>query len=514
MREVGDRRRAGLAVWRWWALVAVAFALLLGTWALGTPLGAAPDEMGHTTKAFAAAHGELLGDAVAGRSPLNRDMHAPADLVSALDTACFSFFPETPASCTIADPSPAVIAVESNVSAYPPLWYAVIGGLTRMVGRAHSGRAYRLGSLLVATALLAWAASLLARSGRRRAVLLLLGLPPMAVYMSMAANPTSFEIAGMLVLWSTAAWWLAAPAPPRLRQWLVASTAAAVIVLARPVSITWVAVAVAAYLLLERRPLGPPRWSGIALGAAPMAVAVVASAAWSRYAAIGLADDKFVLPGSTIDHLRTSFGHTSEMFVQTVGVLGWLDVRLPAAVIAIGTVFVVAIALAALVHGDRRMRLVVAGLAAVWVLYPMVYTTLARTPLNWQGRYNVPLLGGLVLLAAELVRRGVLPRLVPRWPLFVGAGFVVMEVLALHQTLRRYMVGASGNILLREAAWHPLLNAWLLVVVNAALATATVVVLARGPAAARVSAPSSPRPSDEGSGDDEASVVRAGLVAP
>ena len=35
----------------------------------------------------------------------------------------------------------------------------------------------------------------------------------------------------------------------------------------------------------------------------------------------------------------------------------------------------------------------------MWVLYPAAYTTLARTPAVWQGRYNLPLLGGLVMCA-------------------------------------------------------------------------------------------------------------------
>lgn len=482
MQEAEDRARRSRSAWWWRGLVAAAFAVLLGTWAIGAPRGAAPDEMGHTIKAYATAHGELLGDAVAGRSPLNRDMHAPADLVSSIQTACFSFYPELTANCVAIDPSGSLIAAESNVSTYPPAYYAVVGGVVRLAGETHDGRAYRAVSLLIATAGLTWAATLLAGTGRRRGVLLLVGLTPMALYMLMAANPTSFEIAGMLVLWSMVVAWLARSAPPGLAQWLAASGLAAVIVLVRPVSIAWVAVAAAAYLCLERRPLGPPRWGRIAIAAAPMAVAVVASAAWSRYADIGLADDKFVLPGSTLDHLRMSLGHTSEMFVQTIGVLGWLDTRLPAPVIAVGMVLIIGVVLAALIHGDRRMRLVVAGLAVVWIVYPVAYTTMARTPLNWQGRYNLPLLGGLMLLAAELVRRGVLGRLLPRWPLWFGAAFVVMDVLAFHQMLRRYMVGADGNIALRAAAWQPPINAWLLIVLNALVAMGLVIALLRLPA--------------------------------
>lgn len=39
---------------------------------------------------------------------------------------------------------------------------------------------------------------------------------------------------------------------------------------------------------------------------------------------------------------------------------------------------------------------------AIWIMYPTLYVTFAKTPLVWQGRYNLPLLGGLTLAVVSL----------------------------------------------------------------------------------------------------------------
>jgi hypothetical protein len=90
----------------------------------------------------------------------------------------------------------------------------------------------------------------------------------------------------------------------------------------------------------------------------------------------------------------------------------------------------------------------------------------------WQGRYNLPLLGGLVvcaLIAVTSDQPGHPARQLAR--LCAGA-FVVIDVVALHQSLRRFMVGASGDILLRNPGWRPRFDPWFLLVVNLAAAIA------------------------------------------
>ena len=433
-------------------IVAIACGALLGTWMLGMPKLAAPDEPGHAIKAYATAHGEMLGLAFEGASPLSRRMLVPGDLSG---SACFAFQPEVPAACP--QPRPEMARVESNVSVYPPAYYAVVGVAARLTGGQHDLYAYRAYSVLIVVLLLAAAAWRLAGLGRGRPLFLLLGLTPMALFMCMAVNPTSFEISAMLLIWTTVAGWLGAPRPPTRRGFVWIAILGASIVVVRPVSLAWVVLALAAYAVLEERRVaadGRAVARMLAPAAIPFAIAIVASVAWGRFAGLGLADPRFELPGSRGDHLRLAIGHTPELFTEAVGVLGWVDTRLPFVVVALWTAAIVGLLVLAAVAGGRRLRIVALGTATMWILYPIAYTTAGRTPLNWQGRYNVPLLGMLVLAACVLARRRP-ARVVDSVSRWLACGFVVAEVLAFHQALRRFMVGENGSLLLRGAAWNP-----------------------------------------------------------
>lgn len=464
--------------WRWSVIVALTCAALLATWMIGMPKLAAPDEPGHAIKAYATAHGEMLGVAYVGGSPISRQMLVPGDLSG---SACFAFHPEVPAACP--QPGRELARVESNVSAYPPAYYAVVGVAARATGGAHDLHVYRAFSGLIVVLLLTAAAWQLARLGRGRPVFLILGLTPMALFMCMAVNPTSFEISAMLLIWATVAVWLAGPRPPGRRSFVRMSILGALMVVVRPVSLAWVVVALAAYAVLERRRVAD---DGRALAlmvipaATPLAIAIGVSDAWGRYAGLGLSDPRFELPGSGGDHLRLAVGHTPELFTEAIGVLGWVDTQLPFVVIALWTVAIVGVVVLAAIAGGRRLRVVVLGTAAMWVVYPIVYTTAGRTPLNWQGRYNVPLLGVLVLAACRLARRRP-DRIVASWGRWLAGGFVIAEVAAFHQALRRYMVGERGSVLLKGAAWTPAFGGWVLVVLNFVSCVVFVAVLRRSP---------------------------------
>src|SRR4029079_8596171 len=123
-----------------------------------------------------------------------------------------------------------------------------------------------------------------------------------------------------------------------------------------------------------------------------------------------------------------------------------------------------------------------------------VYATLARTPAVWQGRYNLPVLGGLVMCALVAVtsdQPGAPARPLAR--LCAGA-FIVIDVVALHQSLRRFMVGASGDILLRNPGWRPRFHPWLLIVVNLVAATGLAMTMLSNRYTERLPAAALPQP--------------------
>ncbi|MEP7203659.1 MAG: DUF2142 domain-containing protein, partial [Ilumatobacteraceae bacterium] len=165
-------------------------------------------------------------------------------------------------------------------------------------------------------------------------------------------------------------------------------------------------------------------------------------------------------------------GRTALLLRQGFGNLGWLDTQLPSGIYGLWLAVVVCAASAVLFFGDRRTKLLTVGLAVTWVVYPAVYATLARTPAVWQGRYNLPLLGGLAVCTLVAVTRDQFGAAARQLDRLCGVAFVVIEVVAMHQSLRRFMVGASGDILLRSPGWSPRFNPWFLLVVNLAAAAA------------------------------------------
>jgi len=459
---------------RWSLATFFSLLVLLLTWAFATPRYGAPDELSHTIKAYGTAHGQLLGSTTPGQSTLIRMYEVPKGLASG-EPWCFASLPEANAGCSVAIRDDTTVAAESSAATYPVPFYAVVGSAARLFGESDYAPAYRLISLLISCAILTFALVLFRAGFGARSAIALLALNPMTVFILASMNPAVIELAGMLVLWAFFGYLLTRETPAGRNDLLIASSIGAALVLVRPVSLPWVAIAFAGYFLLEWRSLSVLRregWRGVAIAAVPLGVAIVVSSIWSRVAGVGLTDDKFVIDAPTIDIARVALGRTALLLRQGFGNLGWLDTQLPSGIFGLWLALLVCVASAVLFFGDRRTKLLMLGLAVVWIAYPAVYATLARTPAVWQGRYNLPLLGGLVvcaLIAVTSDQPGAPARQLAR--LCAGA-FVVIDVVAMHQSLRRFMVGASGDILLRNPGWRPRFDPWFLLVVNLVSATA------------------------------------------
>ncbi|MEP7112242.1 MAG: DUF2142 domain-containing protein [Ilumatobacteraceae bacterium] len=474
------------AVRSWAPTLALALATMLCTWVFGVPRYGAPDEIAHTTKAYGTAHGETIGSPVPDNSPLIRYFDVPAEMISG--DACFAFHPEVNASCAITVKDPRIISYATTAGTYPPEYYAVVGGIARLLRTERSVASYRLISALVGAALLTLALWLLRRAAGRKAALALIALNPMTIFIIASTNPASTELAGTLLLWAYVAAMLTGERVAGRRQLLLASTIGAAVVLVRPVALPWVVIALGTFLLLERRPLTTDRRSSMRLllgCSAPLAVAVVLSAMWSRYAGVTLTDDKYVVSDSTVAIFRVGVGRTSELFRQAFGELGWLDTQLPTPTYALWMICLVLIGVLVAFCDERRIKLTLAAIGAIWVFYPALYVVLAKTPSVWQGRYNLPLLGGVVLCGLLSVRSSQSmshgPRQADAITRFCAASWVIIEVVAFYQTLRRFMVGSGGSLLLR-GGWEPPINAWLLIVANAATAAVIAWLMTRLPA--------------------------------
>jgi Predicted membrane protein (DUF2142) len=454
----------------WPAVILLATTVLLCTWVIGVPRFGAPDEVAHTTKAYGTAHGQTIGAPIPSESPLIRSFDIPAGLISG--GPCFAFHAEINAACAVAGDDPQIIKFGTTAATYPLPYYAVVGTAVRVLGREQSPLTYRLISTLIAAALLAAALSLLRRAAGRVAALAVVALNPMTIFIVGSTNPASFEIAGTFLLWAYLALLLTAEEVAGRRQLLLASSIAATIVVVRPVALPWVAIAFGCFLLIERRPLAPDRRSTMRLlfvASTPLIGAVVVSSAWSRYAGVGLTDDKYVVADSTTTMLRFALGRTAELFEQAFGWLGWLDTELPTPAYVLWIASLVLVASIVAFSRDRRTKLACVAIAVIWVFYPVVYVVLAKTPEVWQGRYNLPLLGGLVLCAVVGMRSSPWMEQARSIANFCAWAWVLIEVAAFYQTLRRFMVGAGASVLLR-GGWQPPVNAWLLIAINTAVA--------------------------------------------
>ena len=457
---------------RWPAGVFASVLVMLITWAIATPRYGAPDEVAHTVKAYATAHGQLLGSTTPGTSQLIRTFKVPRGLVSG-EPWCFASLADVNAGCAIPNDSKTIVAYESSAATYPLPYYAVVGTAVRIVGASDSARSYRLISIGLSTLVLTAALVLFRKSFGRNSAVALLALDPMAVFVLSSINPAALEIAGMLVLWAFLGRLLTRDKPASKNDLLIASTIGAVLVVIRPVSLPWVVIALAGYFILEWRTAGVAhrrRIRDLAVAGFPLALSLIIGSLWSRFAGVGLTDDKYVVEAPTIHIARVAVGRTALLLRQGFGNLGWLDTQLPSGIYGLWIGVIACAASAVIFFGDRRTKLLMAGLVACWILYPAVYTTLARTPAVWQGRYNLPLLGGFALCALIAITKDQLGSPAPQLARLCGTAFVVMEVVALHQSLRRFMVGASGDILLRSAGWRPALNPWFLLIVNLAAA--------------------------------------------
>lgn len=444
--------------------VAGLLVVIVGAQNLGTPRHAGPDEPAHIVRGAGLARGEVFGSPVTGEidagaaDVVNADAsHAairvfdvPAALTAPAET-CFAHDPGRPASCATAaaagpDPAASADGVTSTAATYP-VWGHLLPGLATLVVPG-SGAAWLARFLhgLIPVLLVAGALTRLLSAGRVTATsAVLVAVTPMALFLFAVVNPSGVVIGGAVALWVAGDELFAGRRDP---GWLLPAGFAAT-VLPRDDGLLWAALIVGVLAAVHRT---GPRAAWRALHR-PARVVVTASAlAGALWAALAGGDLVPVArPATGIAFAELVVQRTGRHLREAIGVLGWLDTDLPESMYllwAFAAGLVVMVALAARQH--RRA----AGAAAALILAVVVGWVLeivqGRTAgLFWQGRYALPLLIGLVLVAG----------LTPGADRVAGrAGAVAPGVLALVvwnvsflQALRRWGVGAFGSI--RPWAW-------------------------------------------------------------
>jgi hypothetical protein len=476
---------------RWWypAAVFVATMLTLLTWTVGTPLFGSPDEPAHLYKAYGTAHGEALGAPVEGGFSTNfRRFDVPTEMGQSPGIMCFIFQEDVSAGCV----TPGHVgAGESTAAIYPPFWYGIVGGGARLSGQATSQRAYRAVAAALCAALIAAAFAVARRSkAGRLSPLMLLGLTPMTMFLAGSVNPNGFEIAGFLLLWAVCLHVDADQAAGR-RAGTIVGAIVAVLLLSRFASAIWVVCGAAVIALtigvtglrrfMNRRFLVPAL--GLSGGAAVLLVI------WSRYAGAKVEEPRVATGMGFGDAARATWDQTPELLRQMIGILGWLDTRIPSFAYALFALFTAVVLVGVALARDRRLVIAATAACIGVVVIPIAInaTTAATTGLLWQGRYSLPLYATLGMLGMlgwhQTLDRRPDPRLLAavRWTAAVC--FLVAEVAAFWQALRRFTVGAHGKIWLAEPlGWSPSITPMALIVLNAVFVTALTGVILAGSA--------------------------------
>jgi hypothetical protein len=431
----------------------------LTAWLFGNPPFASTDEGANYIRAVDTTPGHLIGqpapDQGVGETPLQTASlrhftywaTVPAGLAPP-PVGCYVHDANKSAQCITGFRAPNVpTRLSTYVGNYQPLPYLLSGALARRASTPDA--AVRLGRLAMALAtLLLLAGAVFAVWDPDVGLLSLAGVlvavTPMVLFVGASLNSSALEISGAIAF---CACLIRLARDPGRVWWVVLAISGATLALARTSGPIWLVLLAALALVLR------PRRTRIALPAISVVVAaVVLNRIWeARHGGgIGL---YFKSVPATIGHAPHEWWRASS---ELIGKFGYLEYQLPLLYVLWFALGFGLIGLALYVS-DRRGRLIVGGLTAFALVFPMaVWLFVVRqSGYGMQGRYVLPVLVAVPLVAGEMLRRH--GGRVPAWaivplPLAVG----VLQLMAWYLAARRSAVGVSGPLdFLGQAEWSP-----------------------------------------------------------
>lgn len=483
--------------WRVFALAWVSLTILMGVWAIATPVSASPDEPAHMVKAASVARGQFVGEF----SSTGHIVQVPRYVAFTHSQACYAFDSARTADCaTEVSGSPGdLVDTSTTAGLYNPLYYALVGWPTLFIDNTGGVFAMRILSGALSSLFLAFSAMMLA-TWRNPAVPLLAfaaSTTPMVLFLGSSVNPNGLEATATLTVFIGILSVILHPNQTLLSQRATIVAAGAFIAMnTRGLSLLWVGLAILMPLLLlswhdfrnliTRRPI-VIAMAGIVFGAA-------LSLAWllgsnSLGTSTVNAAPGFTYPGtggSPLYGFTYVLGGTLKFSEGIIGIFGWLDTPAPLGVYFIWAALCGAILLAAF-SLLRGRRMIVAGtLIASFLLFPALIQAafIEDGGLIWQGRYNLPLFQCMIVGLGSLVSASVSrqPRdLISRLSVIVVAALVAGQVYSFATALRRYGVGYTGSWkdLLLNAEWNAPGGNALLITVFALIAVLAAMLLHR-----------------------------------
>jgi len=473
----------------------VSFVIVFGiglVWAVTTPRFGAGDEPSHVVRAVALADGVLIGEERPHfEDSATRIVQLPLIYQRAADTSrCFWFEPSVTPDCfSFSGPSRRGDTITYS-GPHPPAYYAFVGYLSAWASPGRDVDVMRVLTAALCAALLA--SSVVTLSERRHRRLLgagmLVALTPTALYMTGIVNTNGPAVAASVALWLSGLALATGTGTPPGRLVARAGLAAGVLALTREDAPFWLALILLALLALSNRDrLGQllreriVRIWGVVVG-----VCVAAQVAWLvAVQPFDRTDTRVDLDGPVSEVARLAVGEIFGHYRDAIGIFGFFWDRAPSGVIVLWTVALGALVVLAVVLGVKRATIVTLALIAAIIVIPTAVETYAAKDVGlvWQGRYNlllgagVPIVAAYAIAASDRFDAGTRLRLAR---LLAGA-FVVGQVAAYFQQLRRYTVGRDGTLLfLFDWKWSPPAPPWLLFAAFVVLAGALAALVVAG----------------------------------
>lgn len=482
---IGRSGRTRSGELRTWVFTFAAWGSLTVLWSLSVGMGGSPDEPAHIVKAVAVA--DLQFDTAVRWGEGGFDSSVPRTEVRVpraysklhRDRTCWTGDTTAAASCMPLDPSTDEVAASTYVGTYPPTYYLVVGLPSRVASPPGSLYAMRVVSALLTAAFLTEATLAVRRSGRSGAgaAAMALAVPASVLFLGSTVNPNGLEAAAALCLWATAISSAVDSRQPRMRSLVSLAISALTLSWLRPLGPAYAVVILAvAFGTFATVPVFRSLWAslrvrllivGLALsGVAAVAFALVNSSFTSLITYEGAGDR------SAVEAATAAVGDLGAHLLRAWGLLGWQGTNtftVPFWITIPWLSLVGALVVSTLIFGRWRTRLGVALLTLGCVVGPVAPTVLSRgTP--WQGRYMLPLLVGIPLVAVAVLERSLDPARIR----FLGrlarpvVAFCALALLVSHQHLmNRTVVGLPARPLanLTSGTWHgpltpPILCLW------------------------------------------------------
>ena len=381
-----------------WRKIYALLLLLSIAFLVGSPLSAGPDEPEHQATAWYYSQNlapvEVYHETVKG---------IPYQLVA---KPCYATKPEVSAACLNQLSTSNHLTQEYKVNNYPQLPYWIIGAGQTIFGIIDSnlislgGRVFLM---LACYLLLMLSQNFLIKSGNSNYnFVIFIFCSPMVLFLSATANPNALEISAAMAYASSILYFQNAPSKRSLLYALILGLALS---MSRPISFVWMMIILLFSVFLTSDKKRSKHDIYLLFSSTPgLAFGIY----WK------LAHPTFLdFPGYVPEVISNQYSYLLESFFKSLnliplrfeqswGILGWLDTRpleiIWFVIVAIWSWFLLSNLGTQILH----MKLPIIGIASIFVFISLLEASANQHwPTWWQGRYQLPVLAGVVLLTLK-----------------------------------------------------------------------------------------------------------------